>query len=66
MSDSLIGFLSEPTTLFALGAVAVGTALYLGNSPSPIKPPVPLDNQSVEIPVRQPYILITKPNNCIF
>ncbi len=52
MSDSLVGFLSDPTTLFTLGAVAVGTAWYLSSSPSAVKPPVPLDNQSVEIPVR--------------
>ena len=55
MAESLVEFLSDRTTLLALGAVAVGTAVYLSSSPTPVKPPVPLNNQSVEIPVRPCY-----------
>lgn len=50
-SPSLVSFLSDPSTLLALGAVAVGTAWYLSGSASPAKPPLPLDNQSIEVPV---------------
>lgn len=49
MSESLVGFLSDPSTLMALGAVAVGTAWYLSSGGRPSKPPLPLDNQSIEI-----------------
>ena len=49
MSESLVGFLSDPSTLMALGAVAVGTAWYLSSGGTPSKPPLPLDNQSIEV-----------------
>lgn len=58
MSDSLVGFLSDPSTLLALGAVAVGTAWYLSSSNPPTKPPIPLDNQSLE-----EVSSIARPNN---
>lgn len=48
-STSLVGFLSEPSTLMALGAVAVGTAWYLSSSGTPTQPPFPLDNQTIEV-----------------
>ena len=65
MSESLVGFLSDPTTLMALGAVAVGTALYLSSSSPPIKPPVPLDSQCMEIPVRAPTNLSQDTYSCL-
>lgn len=50
-SDSVVTFLSDPSTLLALGAVAMATAWYLNRSAIPVKPLVPLDNQSLEVPV---------------
>ncbi len=50
-AEGLMGFLSDPATLVALGVVATGTAYYLATRPSPFRPPVPLDDQSFEIPV---------------
>ena len=51
-SSALMNFLSDPATLIGLGVIAAGTAYYLSTRPSPANPPVPLDNQSLELPVR--------------
>ncbi len=53
-STSVVSFLSDPSTLLALSAVAVGTAWYLSRSSPSVRPVVPLDNQSLEIPVSAP------------
>lgn len=51
-SAALVGFLSDPATLAGLAAIAVGTAWYLSTrSPTAAKPPVPVDNQSLELTV---------------
>ena len=50
-NSALVNFLSDPATLAALAAVAAGAAWYISSRPSPIKPPIPLDNQSIELPV---------------
>ncbi len=51
-SAALVGFLSDPATIAGLAAIAVGTAWYLSTrSPAPAKPPVPVDNQSLELTV---------------
>ena len=47
----LISFLSDPATLVGLGLIAAGTAYYMASRPVPVKPPLPLDNQSLEMPV---------------
>ena len=52
-SGSLVTFLADPSTLLALGAVAVGTAWYFNRSATPVETPVPIDNQSLEVPVSQ-------------
>lgn len=49
--NSLVNFLSDPATLVSLGVIAAGTAYYLSTRPTPVKPPIPLDNQSIELPV---------------
>ena len=51
--NSLVNFLSDPATLVSLSVIAAGTAYYLSTRPTPVKPPIPLDNQSIELPVRQ-------------
>ena len=48
---ALMSFLSDPATLVSLGVIAAGTAYYLLTRPPPVKPPIPLDNQSLELPV---------------
>ena len=48
---ALMSFLSDPATLVSLGVIAGGTAYYLLTRPPPVKPPIPLDNQSLELPV---------------
>ena len=53
VSGSLVTFLADPSTLLALGAAAVGTAWYLSRSATPVEMPVPVDNQSLEVPVSQ-------------
>lgn len=58
-SSSLVGFLSEPSTLLALGAVAVGAAWYLNSSTEPTKPPVPLENQSLEVKINVWCVVVT-------
>ena len=57
-SGSLVTFLADPSTLLALGAVAVGTAWYLSRSATPVETPVPVDNQSLEVPVSQLTVLV--------
>ena len=47
----LVSLLSDPAVLVGLGLVAAGTAYYMANRPAPMKPPIPLDNQSIELPV---------------
>lgn len=49
--NSLVNFLSDPATLVSLGIIAAGTAYYLSTRPTPVKPPIPLDKQSIELPV---------------
>ena len=51
----LVNFLSDPATLISLGVIAAGTAYYLSTRPTPTTPPIPLDNQSLELPVRLQY-----------
>ena len=50
-SSALVNFLSDPATLIGLGVVAAGAAYYLSSQPRPKPPPIPLDNQTSEIPV---------------
>ena len=51
-SAALVGFLSDPATIAGLAAIAVGTAWYLSSRASaPVKPPVAVDNQSLELTV---------------
>lgn len=50
--SALVNFLSDPATLVGLGVVAAGAAYYLSSRVSPFVPPIPLTNQSSEIPVR--------------
>ena len=50
--SALVSFLSDPATLVGLGVVAAGAAYYLSSRATPFAPPVPLGNQTVEIPVR--------------
>lgn len=57
--SALVNFLSDPATLVGLGVVAAGAAYYLSSRATPIVPPVPLSNQSLEIPVR--FSSITRP-----
>ncbi len=57
-SSSLVGFLSDPSTLLALSAVAVGTAWYLSSSSAPYQSPIPLDSQTLEVAVRNYYPII--------
>ena len=47
----LISLLSDPAMLVGLGLIAAGTAFYVASRPAPVKPPLPLDNQSIEMPV---------------
>lgn len=49
-NSALVNFLSDPATLTALAAVAAGAAWYISSRPSPVKPPIQLDNQSIELP----------------
>eukprot|EP00731_Ephydatia_muelleri_P024786 Em0016g1057a len=49
-TSSVVSVLSDPATLMGLGAVAAGAAYYLATRPTPIRFPVPLDNQSLELP----------------
>ncbi|KAL5484661.1 hypothetical protein EMCRGX_G021198 [Ephydatia muelleri] len=49
-TSSVVSVLSDPATLVGLGAVAAGAAYYLATRPTPIRFPVPLDNQSLELP----------------
>ena len=51
-ANGFVSFLSDPATLAGLAAIAAGTAWYLSTRPQPPKPPVALDNQSLELPVR--------------
>ena len=50
-SSALVNFLSDPATLATLAAVAASAAWYFSSRPSPITPPIPLDNQSIQLPV---------------
>lgn len=50
-NSALVNFLSDPATLAALAAVAAGAAWYISSRPSPVKPPIQLDHQSIELPV---------------
>ena len=50
-SSALVNFISDPATLIALGVVAAGAAYYLSSQPRPTPLPVPLDNQTSEVPV---------------
>ena len=49
--SALVNFLSDPATLVGLGVVAAGTAYYLSSRTTPFSPPVPLGNQTSEVPV---------------
>ena len=59
--SALVGFLSDPATLVGLGVVAAGTAYYLSSRAAPFVPPVPLDNQTTEVPVS---LLPHTPEHC--
>jgi long-chain acyl-CoA synthetase len=48
--SALVNFLSDPATLVGLGVVAAGTAYYLSSRTTPFSPPVPLGNQTSEVP----------------
>ena len=50
-ATSAVVSLSDPATLVGLGVVAAGAAYYLATRPTPVTFPVPLDNQSLELPV---------------
>ena len=49
MAEALVNWLAEPATLIGLGTVAVFAVYYLISRPSPRKPPIPLDRQSIEV-----------------
>ena len=49
--SSLGQFLSDPATLVSLGLVAAGAAYYFASRPTAMRPPYPLDSQSVKMPV---------------
>ncbi|KAL5484650.1 hypothetical protein EMCRGX_G021180 [Ephydatia muelleri] len=51
-TSSLVSLLSDPATLVGLSVVAAGAAYYV-TRPTPIRFPVPLDNQSLELPKRE-------------
>ena len=50
-SNALVSFLSDPATLIGLGVVAAGTAYYMATRPRAQNSTIPLDIQSIEIPV---------------
>lgn len=50
-SNALVGFLSDPATLIGLGVVAAGTAYYMATRPRAQNSTIPLDIQSIELPV---------------
>ena len=50
-SNALVNLLSDPATLIGLGVVAVGTAYYMATRPRAQNSSIPLDNQSIELPV---------------
>ena len=54
--SALVNFLSDPATLVGLGVVAAGTAYYLSSRVTPFVPPVPLANQTSEVPVSLPTL----------
>lgn len=60
-NSALVNFLSDPATLATLAAVAAGTAWYISSRPSPVKSPVPLDNQSIELPVSLSRFIVKTP-----
>ena len=62
-NSALVNFLSDPATLAALAAVAAGAAWYISSRPSPVKPPIPLDNQSIELPVSRLWLIRPQPNS---
>ena len=51
MAEGLVQWLSDPATLIGLGTVAALAAYYLFTRPRPLKSRIPLDRQSVELPV---------------
>ena len=59
--SALVNFLSDPATLIGLGVVAAGAAYYLSSRATPVVPPVPLGNQSSEVPVSSPAPSFTPP-----
>ena len=51
MAEGLVQWLSDPATLIGLGTVAALAAYYLFTRPTPMKSRIPLDRQSMELPV---------------
>ncbi|CAB4032338.1 Long-chain-fatty-acid-- ligase 1, partial [Paramuricea clavata] len=49
-SENVLKFLSEPTTLASLAAVAAASMMYVTSRPTPLKCPVDPNEQSVEVP----------------
>lgn len=49
--DDYLHYLSGTVGIAALTGAAAATALYMALSPSPISPPVDIENQSAEVPV---------------
>lgn len=59
MAEGLVQWLSDPATLIGLGTVAALAAYYLFTRPRPPKSRIPLDRQSVELPVTALFSLGT-------
>lgn len=49
--DQYLQYVGGPAGALALTCVAAGSAYYLANRPTPCKPLVPLDSQSIIPPV---------------
>lgn len=56
MAEGLVQWLSDPATLIGLGTVAALAAYYLFTRPKPLKSRIPLERQSVELPVSPPRL----------
>lgn len=54
LMDDYLQYVGGPVGVAALTGAAAATALYMACSPTPMCPPVDIDDQSVEIPVSAP------------
>lgn len=63
MAEGLVQWLSDPATLIGLGTVAALAAYYLFTRPKPLKSRIPLERQSVELPV-SPLVWVLCSDGC--